>query len=126
MQESASMLELFGQIEDVQQALREHWDGNPTVGIVLGTGLGSLSEQIEAEAKIESEVTDIGVLPLPHIICLVGTLASFGGCCIGQAAVYYRRVLRVITVELLFFSIALCDVGKTSRKQSKNDYGGNQ
>lgn len=47
------MLELFGQIEDVQQVIRKHWVENPKVGIVLGTGLGSLSEQIQAEAKIE-------------------------------------------------------------------------
>jgi purine-nucleoside phosphorylase len=47
------MLELFGQIEEVQQAIRKQWSGTPKVGIVLGTGLGSLSEQIEAEATID-------------------------------------------------------------------------
>ena len=49
------MLELYGQIEEVQQAIRARWNGQPRVGIVLGTGLGSLSEHIQAEAVIEYE-----------------------------------------------------------------------
>jgi purine-nucleoside phosphorylase len=34
------------------RAVRTHWDGTPRVGIVLGTGLGALAEEIDAEAAI--------------------------------------------------------------------------
>jgi purine-nucleoside phosphorylase len=41
--------------EHVQQAsrmVRSHWSGQPRVGLVLGTGLGALAREIEAEATI--------------------------------------------------------------------------
>ncbi len=41
--------------EHVQQAsrmVRAHWSGTPRVGLVLGTGLGALAREIEAEATI--------------------------------------------------------------------------
>jgi purine-nucleoside phosphorylase len=41
--------------EHVQQAsrmVRSRWSGNPSVGLVLGTGLGTLAREIEAEATI--------------------------------------------------------------------------
>jgi len=47
------MLQLYGQIEEVQAAIRAKWDGKPQVGIVLGTGLGGLTENIQAEAVID-------------------------------------------------------------------------
>ena len=47
------MLELFGQIEESVAAIRGRWSGSPRVGIVLGTGLGSLTEQISIEEAID-------------------------------------------------------------------------
>ncbi len=41
--------------EHVQQAsrmVRSHWPGKPRVGLVLGTGLGALAREIDAEALI--------------------------------------------------------------------------
>lgn len=38
---------------DVQEAtatVRKRWSGTPTVGLILGTGLGALAEEIESEA----------------------------------------------------------------------------
>ncbi|MEZ6116523.1 MAG: purine-nucleoside phosphorylase [Pirellulaceae bacterium] len=49
------MLELFGQIEDAVKFIRSQWDGTPQAGIILGTGLGGLVEQIEVQASIEYE-----------------------------------------------------------------------
>ncbi|MEM7313199.1 MAG: purine-nucleoside phosphorylase, partial [Planctomycetota bacterium] len=47
------MLELFDQIEEASSFIRTQWDQSPDVGIILGTGLGSLAEQIDVKAAIE-------------------------------------------------------------------------
>ncbi len=44
------MTELYDQIEEASKFIRGRWDGKPKVGIILGTGLGGLVEEIEAEA----------------------------------------------------------------------------
>ena len=49
------MLELYNQIQEACQFLRSQWDKTPHAGIILGTGLGPLVEQIEVEASIEYE-----------------------------------------------------------------------
>ncbi|MEM7477480.1 MAG: purine-nucleoside phosphorylase [Planctomycetota bacterium] len=49
------MLELYAQIEDACSYIRKQWDKKPHAGIILGTGLGPLVEQIEVEASIEYE-----------------------------------------------------------------------
>jgi purine-nucleoside phosphorylase len=49
------MLELHNQIEAAAAAIREEWDETPRAGIILGTGLGGLAEQIESSTVIEYE-----------------------------------------------------------------------
>ena len=49
------MLKLFGQIEEAVNAIRSKWDKTPQAGIILGTGLGSLADEIEVEASLEYE-----------------------------------------------------------------------
>jgi purine-nucleoside phosphorylase len=49
------MLELHDQIEAATAAIREEWDETPRAGIILGTGLGGLAEQIESSTVIEYE-----------------------------------------------------------------------
>jgi purine-nucleoside phosphorylase len=39
-------------VQDAARAIRALWDGEPRVGIVLGTGLGALAREIQAEAAI--------------------------------------------------------------------------
>jgi purine-nucleoside phosphorylase len=39
-------------VQEATQAVRKCWSGAPVVGIVLGTGLGALAKEIEAEAVI--------------------------------------------------------------------------
>ncbi len=53
------MKELASQIQAASTAIRQRWQGTPRVGIILGTGLGSLAAQIETEAVIDYE-------ELPH------------------------------------------------------------
>lgn len=47
------MLELWGQIEEVVAKIRSRWNGQPHAGIILGTGLGGLVEEIEVEASFD-------------------------------------------------------------------------
>ncbi|MFO0908765.1 MAG: purine-nucleoside phosphorylase [Isosphaeraceae bacterium] len=39
-------------VQDATEAVRSRWRGAPEVGIILGTGLGALAKEIEAEATI--------------------------------------------------------------------------
>ena len=39
-------------VEEAAHAVRGRWGGSPTVGLVLGTGLGALAKEIVAEATI--------------------------------------------------------------------------
>lgn len=43
---------LSEQIEKAADYIREQWQGQPTVGLILGTGLGGLAEQIDQQAVI--------------------------------------------------------------------------
>jgi purine-nucleoside phosphorylase len=47
------VLELYDQIQTAVSAIRSHWSGMPHAGIILGTGLGSLTEQIQMEASLD-------------------------------------------------------------------------
>jgi purine-nucleoside phosphorylase len=46
------MTDLFEQIQAAKKAIAGRWDGKPTVGMILGTGLGGLAREIAAEATI--------------------------------------------------------------------------
>jgi purine-nucleoside phosphorylase len=45
------MPELYDQIQEAKVFIQRRWATKPRVGIILGTGLGGLGEDIEAEAK---------------------------------------------------------------------------
>jgi purine-nucleoside phosphorylase len=47
------MLELASQIAAAAGAIRQKWDHQPKVGIILGTGLGGLAEHIDVEATVD-------------------------------------------------------------------------
>jgi len=49
------MRQLASQIAEATDVIRAQWKGEPRVGIILGTGLGSLAGQIETEATFEYE-----------------------------------------------------------------------
>jgi purine-nucleoside phosphorylase len=39
-------------VQDACRTVRAHWHGTPRVGLILGTGLGALAREIEAEASL--------------------------------------------------------------------------
>ncbi len=49
------MLELFNQIQDAVAFIRREWKATPRAGIILGTGLGGLVDNIAIEAAIDYE-----------------------------------------------------------------------
>ena len=55
------MLDLAAKIQEACAAIREKWDRTPHAGIVLGTGLGGLSEEIKVEAEFDYE-------SIPHFL----------------------------------------------------------
>ena len=49
------MLDVFDKMNDAVAAIRERWDRVPHAGIILGTGRGSLVEEIQEEAAFDYE-----------------------------------------------------------------------
>jgi purine-nucleoside phosphorylase len=50
---------LYEQIQEAKKTIQERWDGKPRVGIILGTGLGALAEEV-------AEATRIPYGEIPH------------------------------------------------------------
>ena len=46
------MRELAEQIDQAAGLIRDHWSGTPRVGLILGTGLGGLTDQFDVQATI--------------------------------------------------------------------------
>jgi purine-nucleoside phosphorylase len=44
---------IYEQIQEAVAAIRARWQGQPRAGIILGTGLGGLVEEIETEASLD-------------------------------------------------------------------------
>ena len=66
------MLELYDQIQEATKAIQARWPGRPRVGIILGTGLGGLAEEIQAEASIPYE--EVPHFPRPTVVSHTGRL----------------------------------------------------
>lgn len=49
------MTALYDQIQEATATIRAQWSGQPTIGIVLGTGLGKLASEIQPEAVFPYE-----------------------------------------------------------------------
>jgi purine-nucleoside phosphorylase len=48
-----TMLEIARQAEEAVAAIRQRWDGTPRAGIILGSGLGDLANEIAAEVTFD-------------------------------------------------------------------------
>jgi purine-nucleoside phosphorylase len=46
---------MYEQIQEATRAIQAQWPTQPQVGIILGTGLGGLAEEIDADARIPYE-----------------------------------------------------------------------
>jgi purine-nucleoside phosphorylase len=66
------MHNLAQQIQEAVAAVRSSWNGKPRVGVILGTGLGSIAGSIETEAKLD--YADIPHFPRSTVISHAGQL----------------------------------------------------
>lgn len=114
------MLELAAQIDEAVKAIRQRWPGEAQVGVILGTGLGSLAQQIEAEATFDYEsipyfprstaISHAGQLVcgqlagLP-IVAMEGRFHAYEGYS-QQQITFPVRVMKALGAELLIVSNA--------------------
>lgn len=71
--------DLSQRVDATVRAVREHTDAHPTVGIVLGTGLGALADMIDVEATLPYE--ELPGFPVPTVESHSGrlVLGTLGG-----------------------------------------------
>jgi purine-nucleoside phosphorylase len=114
------MSELFDQIQEAKQAIQKRWAGKPRVGIILGTGLGGLAQDIAAEATIpfediphflRSTVTShagnfvCGKLAGKVVVAMEGRIHAYEGYSLKQLA-FPVRIMKALGCEILIASNA--------------------
>lgn len=114
------MLEVYDQVQTAVASIRKQWSGVPQVGLILGTGLGELAKQIEAEAVIPySEIPHFprstveshkgqlvcGKLHGRPVAAMEGRFHAYEGWSMAQIA-FPVRVMRALGAKLLVVSNA--------------------
>ena len=114
------MQDLAAQIAQATDVIRAHWARRPYVGIVLGTGLGSVAEGIQTEATLDyaaiphfPQSTSVshagqlvcGVLQGLPVIAMEGRFHAYEGYSHRQLT-FPVRVMRALGAELLIVSNA--------------------
>ncbi|HET6882095.1 MAG TPA: purine-nucleoside phosphorylase [Pirellulales bacterium] len=114
------MLHLASQIDEAVAAVRQHWPEQARVGIILGTGLGSLAQQIETQATLDYEAiphfprsTSIshagqlvcGRLQRLPIVAMEGRFHAYEGYS-QQQITFPVRVMKALGADLLIVSNA--------------------
>jgi purine-nucleoside phosphorylase len=114
------MLELYQQIEEVVQTIRQQWSEVPHAGIILGTGLGPLAEQIEESVAIDYDqiphfpqstaTSHRGRLVLGHlcglpVVAMEGRFHMYEGYSLQQITLPVR-VMKALGADLLVVSNA--------------------
>jgi purine-nucleoside phosphorylase len=124
--------ELYDRVQEATAAVRAKWSGKPRVGIILGTGLGGLVEEIQAEAALEYEaiphfatstvVTHAGRLVCGKlagqtVVAMEGRFHFYEGYSLDQITLPVR-VMRALGCEVLIVSNAC---GGMNPQWSKGD-----
>ncbi len=114
------MLELYDQIQEAVATIRRHWSGVPRAGIILGTGLGGLVEEIQKEALLDYETIPhfprstaishrgrlvCGSLDGVPIVAMEGRFHMYEGYSLKQITLPVR-VMKALGAELLVVSNA--------------------
>jgi purine-nucleoside phosphorylase len=114
------MTELYDQIQEASAAVRTRWPGRPKVGIILGTGLGGLAEDIDKEAVIpyaelphfphSTALTHTGQLIAGRlggkaVLAMEGRIHAYEGYSLKQIT-FPVRVMKALGCEILIVSNA--------------------
>jgi purine-nucleoside phosphorylase len=112
---------LWEEIEEASQFLRSKWQGTPSVGLILGTGLGGLARKIRVEAEIPySEIPHFpnstapshagkllcGTLQGVPLIAMEGRFHYYEGYSLRQVT-FPVRVMRSLGAETLVLTSAV-------------------
>ena len=115
------MLELYDKIEAAAAAIRQQWRETPRAGIILGTGLGGLAEQIESPTAIDypdiphfprsTAVSHRGRLVCGHlrgvpIVAMEGRFHQYEGYPLKQITLPVR-VMKVLGAETMIVTQAV-------------------
>ncbi len=107
------MPELYDQVQEAAAAIRARWPGHPRVGIILGTGLGGLAEDIQTEAALTYE--EIPHFPRSTVKSHAGRLVcgKLTGASVvameGRFHFYEGYSLKQITLPVRVFKALGCD-----------------
>jgi purine-nucleoside phosphorylase len=114
------MQELWSQIEAAVGAIRKQWQGKPHAGVILGTGLGAVAREIQAEATIpyaevphfprSTAISHAGVLVCGQlagqsVVAMEGRVHSYEGYT-HQQLTFPVRVMKALGADLLIVSNA--------------------
>jgi purine-nucleoside phosphorylase len=114
------MLELYDQVQEATTSIQNRWAGKPRVGIILGTGLGGLAQEIAAEAvlpydaiphfsvsTVDSHAGQLvcGQLAGKTVVAMEGRLHFYEGYSLQQITLPVR-VLKALGCEVLIVSNA--------------------
>ena len=108
------MAELYEQIQEVKATIAASWKGRPHVGIILGTGLGGLVEEIEVQAALAyGDIPHFPVSTAPghagRLVC--GRLAGKNVAAMeGRFHFYEGYSLQQITLPVRVMKALGCDI----------------
>ena len=111
---------LFDQIQEAAAAVRARWSATPSVGIILGTGLGKLTEDVAAAAVLPYEAIPhmprstapghkgqlvCGTLEGKSVVVMEGRFHFYEGYSLQQVT-FPVRVMKALGCEVLIVSNA--------------------
>jgi purine-nucleoside phosphorylase len=114
------MTDLYQRIQEAKAAIQKVWPGRPRVGIILGTGLGGLAEDIRADVKlpyqeiphfpVSTSPSHAGRLVCGHlggktVMAMEGRFHFYEGYSL-QHITFPVRVMRALGCEVLMVSNA--------------------
>lgn len=120
----------FEAVQKATEVVRERWKGKPTVGLILGTGLGALAEEIAHEAVIPyPEIPDFpsssvlghkgqlvcGTLAGHTVMAMEGRFHVYEGYTAAQVT-FPIRVMKAMGCETLIVSNAAGGLNPLHRK----------
>jgi purine-nucleoside phosphorylase len=114
------MLKIYDQVQEAVERIRQDWDSRAEVGMILGTGLGGVAKQIDAECTlpydqiphfpVSTATSHTGQLVLGKlngrpVVAMEGRLHAYEGYSLQQIT-FPVRVMRELGADLLVVSSA--------------------